>query len=1790
MNRIVFLMLMSFLLINFLTALPAQARQFEVSDSPDRVSLLSNDRYGFEVKFQIGKLNLREVKTKAGLFDELSIEGYSHTNRIGEPKLPMLSKIIAVPVGAEVSYELISRAEQVFSAKEAGLRHRLMPAQPSLSKSQDPDKVPFELKESAYSRDAFNSDDMVRIEEIGYMRGVRLFQVYFEPVRYNPVSGDVLVSYDVQIRVSFSNPDFIATEALLAKTASHEYNRLYEQTIFNWNRNARTSLVEYPTRMLILCPPNYTDEMAPFIIWKQQQGIEVILTTVGTGGTVTNTSSAIKTYMQGLWSAATEQNPAPTYLLIVGDHATTGDNIIASSAYSTDPTTGSLATHITDNYYVRLEGTDYIPEMYHGRFSVASSAELTNIINKSITFEKTQMTDLSYLGKVVMIAGVDSYWAPTHANGAINYGTENYFNTAHGITSNTYLYAVSGTSDAAIIANANEGRGYINYTAHGSQTSWADPTFTVTNVNAMTNTGRYGVMVGNCCLTNAFDTSVCFGESIIRKADAAGVAYIGGTNSTYWNEDYWWAVGAKGTATGTAPAYDATRLGVYDAMFHDHNEAFTDWAQTTGDVIYMGNLAVNQGGSSYINYYWEIYSIMGDPSLIPYYGVPTANNASITAQILIGATTYSITGATPYSRIGLTMNGVIYGTGITDASGNLNLTITPFTTAGAATLVITAQNKITRIESIPVIAPSGPYMTVESAVYDDASNDAPDYNESGYLDVTFKNVGVDAATNVTATLTCSTSGITITDNTATITSLGAGASTLMDNAFAFSIANNVVNGTVANFTITMTMSGQETRTHNFTLTLNAPALTFGNIAISDPAPGGNGNTIIDPGETVSVTIALNNNGGAATTSGSVSLTSPTQGITILNSPQAFTPITAGGSANLTYSLSAGAGMAEGTIASLVFNATASAYIANATRTAEVGAPYEITIGNGITSETYPLDRYYNYSAHEAIYLATELNVSGSIKSLAFQKASGSDTNEILDVNIYMKHTSDTSLVTGTYSTTGYTLVYSGPFPNNATSGWMQVNLSTLFDYNGTSNLAILTVKGNQAYIGSGYPYWNYSTTSGNRARKAHSDSAAPTSLTASNYLPNLKLGLYNADPLTQPTITWAPAQITQNLNPEQTASQNLVIGNTGDFTLNYSVSKPTGSGTVLDESFENAGAIPAGWTQEFVNGSTAWIFATGGYSSHPAAAYEGSYNARLYYNSSAGNTTKLVTPALNLSGVDSATLTFYHTQALWSPDQDELKVYYKTSAGGDWVQLMHYTANITAWSQETISLPNLTGTYYLAFEGIAKYGYGVCLDKVVVTTTSNISLPWLTVAGGDSYSSSIAGGAASQNVSIGFNTAGLALGTYTSTLTLNSNSINNSSVAIPVTLNVTAVTGPRIEVNPLSVSFGNIIVGSSAQQQFTIQNTGSTTLNGTITTPYGYNVSAVSKESGSRTDLASKAISQRATLSFSISSGVTKTFNLIFAPTSASAYNGNVVITSNDTSHPSVNLAVTGTGYIPLTLNLPASFNFDKNGSLQVDFASYITDSSGNPMVLTPVGNDHVNVSVNNLMVTFSAEQNWVGTETVTFNLSNGITQVSDAVDIVVNQTARPTWAPVSYPNNSATVYGIVTIDNIACQLNDVVGAFVGTECRGVGDVVMEGGVAYVTLLVSLASEDETVSFRIYDHSANTDYPVLETASLTFGEVLGYPSAYPINAVTQISLDAPIADCGMVEGNYVVTWQSVPFAEEYHVYRSLEPYANFTRVGITSSTQYVESVPDNQAFFYIRAVINAAARSEGGAR
>lgn len=281
------------------------------------------------------------------------------------------------------------------------------------------------------------------------------------------------------------------------------------------------------------------------------------------------------------------------------------------------------------------------------------------------------------------------------------------------------------------------------------------------------------------------------------------------------------------------------------------------------------------------------------------------------------------------------------------------------------------------------------------------------------------------------------------------------------------------------------------------------------------------------------------------------------------------------------------------------------------------------------------------------------------------------------------------------------------------------------------------------------------------------------------------------------TITWTPNEIQETLPLNTSVSKDIIIGNTGDIALNYTLSKPTNSANVLTEGFE-AGSMPSGWSQENVSGENkAWEFTTGGYSNRPGSAYEGTKNARFYNNSYTASVSKLITPSMNLVGAESATLTFYHTQTEWYGDQDELRVYYRTSAAASWNLLATYTESIADWTNRTIELPNLSADYQIAFEATGQYGYGVCLDAIEINKEVVGDFTWLDVNGSDSYTATINPMSPSHTISVGLSADGLTPGDYEAELTITSNANNNPIVTIPVSMNVTGTPPPAaIYISP----------------------------------------------------------------------------------------------------------------------------------------------------------------------------------------------------------------------------------------------------------------------------------------------------------------------------------------------------------------------------------------------------------
>lgn len=92
----------------------------------------------------------------------------------------------------------------------------------------------------------------------------------------------------------------------------------------------------------------------------------------------------------------------------------------------------------------------------------------------------------------------------------------------------------------------------------------------------------------------------------------------------------------------------------------------------------------------------------------------------------------------------------------------------------------------------------------------------------------------------------------------------------------------------------------------------------------------------------------------------------------------------------------------------------------------------------------------------------------------------------------------------------------------------------------------------------------------------------------------------------------------------------------------------------------------------------------------------------------------LVSAPLDITAVTTPTLSFRHRQRQGEYSVDELSVWYATSLSDYWHLLGEYTYACNDWETITLSLPEPSETYRIAFKGKANNAEGVYVDDVVV--------------------------------------------------------------------------------------------------------------------------------------------------------------------------------------------------------------------------------------------------------------------------------------------------------------------------------------------------------------------------------------------------------------------------------------------------------------------------------------------
>jgi Peptidase family C25/Propeptide_C25/Peptidase family C25, C terminal ig-like domain len=798
------------------------------------------------INYSISEINIESITNDAGSFYRISIPGHIPSSDPGKPELPVFCRLISIPgvSGYRVKISDVRTTRITPASKKiAGL---LFPAQESETKGNQQAKPVFKIDKSVYATRGIISLDTVKIEPLSTVRNNKIANLYVSPVRYNPLSNSLEIITSMRIEITFSNSANISSKALISQPGS--LDETLNKGILNYNPGqVIPGFSGKPVKMVIVTDIAFKKQLQPFLKWKTQKGFKLIVIYKGTG-MAGNGYMQIKDTLKSIYNSSTESDPPPEYLLIIGD-------VNRVPYYGSDGT-----DNVTDMYYGEFDGNgDYIPEMFIGRLPVADTNEVKTATTKIIQYEKFQFADTNkFYSRALVSAGYDESYS-SYMNSQVKYAVTNYLTKANGINEFHFNCPDSYTAKDSILEIINNGVSFINYTGHGEADGWLHVNIKTPDIQLFKNKNMYPLVISNACRTAQFNIPGSFGNRMVLTADKGAIGFIGCSNDSYWDEDYYWAVG-QGTISAN-PTYDGSSLGAYDRLFHTHGESPSDWYYTLGQINYAGNMAVSATTSKWKKYYWETYNVVGDPSLIPILGTPGSFKVSIPDTLPNGIKSLSLN-VDPFAYVAVSHFDTLWDASFASNSGTVVLNL-PGRSNDSCLVVITGQNKVPVIKTIHISNIRKEFINLSGTSIDDSkgnNNNLADYGESIYLKLKISNLGLTDVHGLYAKISSSSDLVTITGDSAYIGTLPAQSDMVLSNSLGISISNDVPDLSVVTFNLILKDQLSE-KHYSIDICVHAPYLQIVNCIVDDKIVG-NGDFIPDPGESFNLVFKVRNQGSS----------------------------------------------------------------------------------------------------------------------------------------------------------------------------------------------------------------------------------------------------------------------------------------------------------------------------------------------------------------------------------------------------------------------------------------------------------------------------------------------------------------------------------------------------------------------------------------------------------------------------------------------------------------------------------------------------------------------------------------------------------------------------------------------------------------------------------------------------------------------------------------------------------------------------------------------------------------
>lgn len=286
--------------------------------------------------------------------------------------------------------------------------------------------------------------------------------------------------------------------------------------------------------------------------------------------------------------------PSPLYVLLFGDTTNMMDKTAAHEANLKTfvPTmmeyTYSWGMTASDNYFVTVQGEDFLPDMFVGRLPANTAEEADIMVQKVIDYETNSVKD-AWRRNVCLLSGNNNFFE-TSAQYLVDHLIPKRF-VSNRVSTELKSHYFGSTTDVAHYLNS--GQAVLNFIGHGGGGVYFDSELFLTeDVSLLNNRNKYPIAFSMTCFIGHFDNPEypSLAEELLRAKDKGIVAHFGSAGRAYLYGDFF------------------LNNALFDALFHEN-------ARRIGEVTTMGKLGMVQETRGY----WDQvknYILLGDPAMI----------------------------------------------------------------------------------------------------------------------------------------------------------------------------------------------------------------------------------------------------------------------------------------------------------------------------------------------------------------------------------------------------------------------------------------------------------------------------------------------------------------------------------------------------------------------------------------------------------------------------------------------------------------------------------------------------------------------------------------------------------------------------------------------------------------------------------------------------------------------------------------------------------------------------------------------------------------------------------------------------------------------------------------------------------------------------------------------------------------------------------------------------------------------------------------------------------------------